>query len=224
MNITISIALAFRQHQNAAVLEFRRQPTRAAAHVGGVYKTDPTELKKQLEDILLRPGGRVCPFHAIRRNDRAPSSRRTSIFIGAARRTRGRTRRCGKRWRRSLHPARHVALQRSDAVYSDLQRFRNAARDGRDRQGVCQQLQAKCAEDFFVDEYLHRGEHSLEFQVLFLKYIAQQRAAMRGEPERAVQDRADFGFLVSFRSARADAAGENPDGGKVLGWTARAGA
>ena len=47
-----------------------------------------------------------------------------------------------------------------------------------------QRLQAKCAEDCFTDEYLHRGEHSLEFQVLFLKYIAQQRAALTGEPER----------------------------------------
>src|SRR5512146_3352855 len=52
-----------------------------------------------------------------------------------------------------------------------------------DREFV-QQLQAKCADDFFVDEYLHRGEHSLEFQVLFLKYVAQQRAALRGESER----------------------------------------
>ena len=45
-------------------------------------------------------------------------------------------------------------------------------------------LQAACDEDCFVDEYLHRGEHSLEFQVLFLKYAAQKRAALTREPER----------------------------------------
>jgi AmmeMemoRadiSam system protein B len=45
-------------------------------------------------------------------------------------------------------------------------------------------LQAACDEDCFVDEYLHRGEHSLEFQVLFLKYTAQKHAALTGEPEK----------------------------------------
>jgi AmmeMemoRadiSam system protein B len=45
-------------------------------------------------------------------------------------------------------------------------------------------LAAQSAEDYFVDEYLHRGEHSLEFQVVFLKYVAQRRAALTGQPER----------------------------------------
>jgi AmmeMemoRadiSam system protein B len=45
-------------------------------------------------------------------------------------------------------------------------------------------LQAQCADDCFADEYLHRGEHSIEFQVLFLKYVAQKRAALSGRPEK----------------------------------------
>jgi AmmeMemoRadiSam system protein B len=45
-------------------------------------------------------------------------------------------------------------------------------------------LQAGSAQDLFADEYLHRGEHSLEFQVLFLKYAAQRRAAFTGRPEK----------------------------------------
>ena len=45
-------------------------------------------------------------------------------------------------------------------------------------------LQAQYGDDCFTDEYLHRGEHSIEFQVLFLKYIAQKRAAITGEPEK----------------------------------------
>ena len=35
-----------------------------------------------------------------------------------------------------------------------------------------------------ADEFLHRGEHSLEFQVLFLKYIAQRRAELIGDSEK----------------------------------------
>jgi hypothetical protein len=45
-------------------------------------------------------------------------------------------------------------------------------------------LRERSGEDLFADEYLHRGEHSLEFQVLFLKYAAQMRAAMTGDAER----------------------------------------
>jgi AmmeMemoRadiSam system protein B len=49
-------------------------------------------------------------------------------------------------------------------------------------------LQAGCSADLFADEYLHRGEHSLEFQVVFLKFIAQLRARRggRGRPFKIV--------------------------------------
>jgi MEMO1 family protein len=46
------------------------------------------------------------------------------------------------------------------------------------------QLQSICQENLFADEYLHRGEHSLEFQVVFLKYLTQRRAELTGQPER----------------------------------------
>ncbi len=45
-------------------------------------------------------------------------------------------------------------------------------------------MQSQCADDYFSEEYLHRGEHSIEFQVLFLKYVAQKRAALTGQPEK----------------------------------------
>jgi hypothetical protein len=45
-------------------------------------------------------------------------------------------------------------------------------------------LQNMSQQDLFADEYLHRGEHSVEFQVVFLKYLAQRRAELLGEPER----------------------------------------
>jgi AmmeMemoRadiSam system protein B len=47
-----------------------------------------------------------------------------------------------------------------------------------------ERLQAQSVEDCFRDEYLHRGEHSIEFQVLFLKYVAQKRAALTSQPEK----------------------------------------
>jgi AmmeMemoRadiSam system protein B len=43
------------------------------------------------------------------------------------------------------------------------------------------ELQRHYSGDLFADEYLHRTEHSLEFQVVFLKYIAQRRAELSGQ-------------------------------------------
>jgi MEMO1 family protein len=175
----------FRQHQNAVVLEFRRQTTRAAAHVGGVYKAVPTALKKQLEGYFAAPGGPGLPS--------ARNSAPTPSAIVAP----------------------HIDFQRGGSTYAwayttilesagadlyillgtshcsgrtpyilTLKDFETPLGTVENDRKVVQQLQAKCADDFFVDEYLHRGEHSLEFQVLFLKYVAQQRAALRDEPER----------------------------------------
>ena len=45
-------------------------------------------------------------------------------------------------------------------------------------------LQESCREDLLTDEFLHRSEHSLEFQVLFLKYIAQRKAELKGKKEK----------------------------------------
>ena len=51
----------FRDYKNAVVLEFRSQTTRAPAHVGGVYKADPEELKTQLEGFFSAPNGPGLP-------------------------------------------------------------------------------------------------------------------------------------------------------------------
>ena len=175
----------FREHRNAVMLEFSRQPTRAAAHVGGVYKSVPSELRKQLAGFFVEPDGPGLPV-------RTSSIQTPSAIV-----------------------APHIDFHRGGPAYAwaykalaesdgadlyillgtshcsghmpyilTLKDFETPlGRVETDREFV-QQLRAKCGEDFFADEYLHRGEHSLEFQLVFLKYIAQQRAALRGELER----------------------------------------
>ena len=44
----------FEEYQKAVVLEFRRQPTRAPAHVGGVYKADPRRIEDSTRRIFQR--------------------------------------------------------------------------------------------------------------------------------------------------------------------------
>ena len=175
----------FRQHQSAAILEFRQQTTRAAAHVGGVYKAAPTELKNQLEGYFVAPEGPGLPV--ARNSAQRPSAivaphidfhRGGPAYAWAY-----------KTLVESAGADLYILLGTSHCsghmpyilTFKDFETPLGTVETDRD---FVQQLHGKCTDDFFAEEYLHRGEHSLEFQVLFLKYVAQQRAALRGEAEQ----------------------------------------
>jgi AmmeMemoRadiSam system protein B len=175
----------FRDYKNAVVLEFRNQTTRVPAHVGGVYKADPEELKTQLEGFFSAPNGPGLP------NSQLAGSTPRAIVAPHIDFHRG-----GPAYAWAYKP-----LAESDGAdlyillgtshYSGqtpyiltLKNFATPLGLVETDRDFVQRLQAKCAEDCFTDEYLHRGEHSLEFQVIFLKYLAQQRAALTGRPEK----------------------------------------
>ena len=175
----------FRDYKNAVVLEFRNQTTRVPAHVGGVYKADPEELKTQLEGFFSAPNGPGLP------NSQLAGSTPRAIVAPHIDFHRG-----GPAYAWAYKP-----LAESDGAdlyillgtshYSGqtpyiltLKNFATPLGLVETDRDFVQRLQAKCAEDCFTDEYLHRGEHSLEFQVVFLKYIAQQRAVLTGRPEK----------------------------------------
>ena len=175
----------FRDYKNAVVLEFRNQTTRVPAHVGGVYKADPEELKTQLEGFFSASNGPGLP------NSQLAGSTPRAIVAPHIDFHRG-----GPAYAWAYKP-----LAESDGAdlyillgtshYSGqtpyiltLKNFATPLGLVETDRDFVQRLQAKCAEDCFTDEYLHRGEHSLEFQVVFLKYIAQQRAALTGRPEK----------------------------------------
>ena len=175
----------FRDHKNAVVLEFRSQTTRAPALVGGVYKADPEELKTQLEGFFSAPSG---PGLLNRQVVAAPPRAIVAPHIDFHR--------GGPAYAWAYKPLAesdgadlYILLGTSHCsgqtpyilTLKDFATPLGLVETDRD---FVQRLQAKCAEDCFTDEYLHRGEHSLEFQVVFLKYIAQQRAALTGRPEK----------------------------------------
>jgi AmmeMemoRadiSam system protein B len=175
----------FESYRNQVMLEFRRLPERAPAHVGGVYKADATELTGQLDGYFSAADGPGLP--AAQTQQAAPKaivaphidfhrggpayawaykslaeSEGADLYIMLG------TSHCGGQTpyiltgKNFLTP---LGLVETDKDFVD-------------------RLQADSAEDCFVEEYLHRGEHSLEFQVLFLKYCAQKRAALTARPER----------------------------------------
>jgi len=175
----------FIAYRNSLVDEFRRQPSRPASHVGGVYKADPAELKTQLEGFFCAPNGpglpngshRAAPPRAIvaphidfHRGGPAyawaykslAESEGADLFVLLG------TSHCGGQTPFIL-------------TFKDFETPLGLVETDKD---FVNRLQQRSDEDLFADEYLHRGEHSLEFQVVFLKYAAQLRAAMKGAAER----------------------------------------
>jgi len=175
----------FFAYQKSVVDEFRRLPTRAPAHMGGGYKEDPLELKAQLDGYFIAPNGPglpsgestaltpkaiVAPHIDFHRGGPAYAwaykplveSEGADLYILLG------TSHCGGGTPFVLTPkdfATPLGMVETDKEFVS-------------------RLQEICAEDLFADEYLHRGEHSLEFQVLFLKYAAQRRAELMGQQEK----------------------------------------
>jgi AmmeMemoRadiSam system protein B len=172
--------------QQSVIEDFRKRATRPAVHAGTVYQTAPDALKSQLSEYFLSPDAPGLPdpqsgvptpraiiaphidFHrggpsyawAYKALAESPGAD-LYILLG--------TSHCG-----GNHP---FVLTMKDfetplGIVETDKRFVNS-------------LQQKCEQDLFADEYLHRGEHSIEFQVVFLKYIAQWRAERTADQEKA---------------------------------------
>jgi AmmeMemoRadiSam system protein B len=178
----------FINYQNAVVLEFRRLPTRAPVHVGGVYKADPVALKSQLAAYFSAMEGPGSPSFDL--NGTVPKAivaphidfhRGGHAYAWAY-----------KSLAESEGADLYILLGTSHCSGENpfiltLKDFETPLGVVETDQQFVQALQDRCREDFFTDEYLHRGEHSLEFQVVFLKFIAQWRAELSGRPEKPFQ-------------------------------------
>jgi len=175
----------FFAYQKSVVDDFRRLPIRAPAHVGGVYKADPVELKAQLDGYFVAPRG---PGFPVREQEAAPPKAVVAPHIDFHR--------GGPAYAWAYRPLLesggvdlYILLGTSHCggqtpyilTLKDFETPLGLVQTDRD---FVNRLQAGCDEDCFADEYLHRGEHSLEFQAVFLKYIAQKRAALTGQAEK----------------------------------------
>jgi AmmeMemoRadiSam system protein B len=175
----------FAAHRAALVDEFRRRPSRSAAHVGGVYQADPAELKIQIDGFFSAPNGPGRPNFS----NGAPAPR--AIVAPHIDFHRGGP---AYAWAyRSLAESQgadlFILLGTSHCggqnpfilTFKDFETPLGVVETDKD---FVRRLHDSCGDHLFADEYLHRGEHSLEFQVVLLKYAAQLRAALAREPER----------------------------------------
>lgn len=176
----------FVQYHGRVIEEFRRMSTRAAAHAGAVYKRDPRGLAIQLDsyfDSAAGPGLPSCASNSVS-TPRAIVAPHIDFHRGGP----------GYAWAykplaESQGADFYVLLGTSHC--GGRSPFILTGKDFETPLGIVEtdkkfvaRLQAECGESLFADEYLHRGEHSLEFQVVLLKYIAQKRAEITGQEEK----------------------------------------
>jgi AmmeMemoRadiSam system protein B len=175
----------FLAYQRNVIEEFRRRPTRAPAHAGSVYQHDPARLKAQLDGYFLSPNGPGIPRREITTTPPkaivAPHidfHRGGPAYAWAY-----------KRLAESDGADLYILLCTSHCGGTNP--FVLTFKDFETPLGIVEtdkqflnRLRQECKDDLLTDEHLHRGEHSLEFQVVFLKYMAQRRAEITGQGER----------------------------------------
>lgn len=178
----------FLNYENAMVSEFRRLPTRAPAHAGGAYNADPAALKSQLAAYFASADGPGLPsFDSAGAVPKAIVAPHIDFHRGGP----------AYAWAyKTLAESEgadlYILLGTShcsgeNPFIMTLKDFETPFGVVETERQFVQALQERCHDDFFADEYLHRGEHSLEFQVVFLKFIARWRAELSGRPEKPFQ-------------------------------------
>ena len=172
---------AFRARRRAVIAAFIAAEVRPAQHAGGAYPGDASALRRYIEDECLAHApprreasaivGLTAPHmdlwraaagygHAYRAlADALPDGVDTVILLGTS----------------------HALMRRPFAVCAKAFATPLGAIEP-DREAIAALAKASRF-DVRADEYLHKGEHSLEFQAVFLRHAMESRYARRHAPE-----------------------------------------
>ena len=174
----------FLAHRRRVIEAFRRQITRSPAHVGGAYKQEPAELSAQLHGYFLSSEGPGLP-DALGSDPppKAVVAPHIDFHRGGP---------CYAWAYREIIDSEgadlYVLLGTSHCAgespfVATLKDFETPLGLVETDREFVNGLQTLVGADLTADEFLHRSEHSLEFQVVFLRYAAHLRAE-RGLPFR----------------------------------------
>ncbi len=162
----------FYEAQNRAVEEFRKATLREASHAGTAYEKDREALLKQIESLFDAPEGPGLPA------SQAPTGRLRGLIAPHIDIRRG-----GACFALSYA---ELARECSATTFIVLgishvqtrRRFVLTEKDFDTPLGVLPvdrdfiaSMRKQCTIDFFEDEFVHKSEHSVEFQALFLRYL-----------------------------------------------------
>ncbi len=171
----------FEEHQRKTIEEFRSLPTRPPAHAGTVYKEDPLELRQQLEGYFKSPEGPGKPTQ-----DRADGTPRAIVAPHIDFHRGGPSYAWAyKELAKSPGADLYILLGTShcggeNPFTATLKDFATPLGTVETDKEFVRQLEKNYEGDLFAEEYLHRAEHSLEFQVVYLQYAAILRAELTG--------------------------------------------
>ena len=211
----------FTLHREAVEDEFRRAPHRAARLAGTSYSSDPDALRRELDGYFLADDGP---------HDTPPSSlagQLTGLVVPHIDFSRGGP--CYAWGYRELMGGTpvdrwvilgtvHVPIARPFALTG--KDFETPLGPAEVDQAFLGALRARAGDGYFDDEFAHRGEHSIEFQGVFLRYLTPANRPVRivpilcGSLHRFVEDRrpptndeAMEGFLGALRDTLATVGG-----------------
>ncbi|MBI4522854.1 MAG: AmmeMemoRadiSam system protein B [Deltaproteobacteria bacterium] len=167
----------FLEHRGKIIEEFRKLPNRLPAHVGTVYKQEPEALRSQLDSYFQLPDGPGEP------GDGNPQPTPKAVVAPHIDFHRGGA--CYAWAYKELVQAEgadlYILLGTSHCggqspFTSVLKDFVTPLGTVETDKKFVRELQKSYGGDLFAEEYLHRTEHSIEFQVVFLAYVAWLRA------------------------------------------------
>ncbi len=165
----------FAERRQAVDLTFLTSPMRPAAHAGGAYAADPDELRRAMDGFFTATGGPGAPERSPRRGRRPRLRGLIAPHIDL------------HRGGGAYAWAYRDLAERSDAdcfvifgtchagirdpfvlTRKDYATPLGPATVDRD---LVDGLATRAKHDCFASELAHRGEHSIEFQTVFLRYV-----------------------------------------------------
>jgi AmmeMemoRadiSam system protein B len=173
----------FRSYCEAQLRQFLEAPTRPARHAGSAYEGQDSALLSQLDGFFAHPDG---PGKNISPDATRPLRGLISPHVDFLR--------GGPTYAHAYHAlAEHPGADRFivfGTCHNPMrQRFAFTLKDFETPLGIVEtdrefvgHLVSKVNTDYFIDEFSHRGEHSIEFQAVWLKYVLRDRHDLRIVP------------------------------------------
>lgn len=165
-------SVAFEKHRLEQMEEFRQKPVRPAMHAGSAYEADPEKLRRQLDGFFVHPEG-LGPQTALSGTDAVCGLVAPHIDFHRGGPTYS--------WAYGLLQGSrphdlYIILGTSHSPLPEpfcltLKDFETPLGIAETDKVFARQLMERSRFDLLAGEWVHRSEHSIEFQVVFLQYL-----------------------------------------------------
>jgi hypothetical protein len=161
----------FHAYRESVLNHFRQMPTRPAAHAGPSYPGDADELRRYLDEFFQPPLGPGFPNSVVATSVAALMVPHIDLRRGGFVYAHG-YKEFLENCDADLFVIFGIAHCGTENVYTlTTKDFDTPLGTVQTDAGFVQSLARRCSRDLFADEFAHKGEHSVEFQVIFLQHL-----------------------------------------------------